>query len=66
MAVGKNKRKKSWLECDEKTQTGKMLVLIGEKWEDRSIWVRKNDDQMIGDDYLWTRTQHLRAEGPVS
>lgn len=39
------------------------MVLIGGKWEGRSIRVRKSDEEMIGDDYLWARTTTIESKG---
>lgn len=43
-----------------------MLVLVGEKWEDRIIRVRKSEDEMIKDDHLWTRTTAIESNGVIS
>lgn len=40
-----------------------MLVFIGGKWEGRSIRVRKSDEEMIGDDYLWVRIIIIESKG---
>lgn len=38
-------------------------MLIGEKWEYRSIIMRKNDVEMIEDDNLWTRNTTIETKG---
>lgn len=51
---------------NEKIQTvtgDKILMLRGEKWEDRSISMRKNDVEMIGGDNLWIRTTTIETKG---